>query len=65
MKTVYLANICLFKDSNRNTKKRCDIRSKLTIKTTERLLETALCSLWSKLPDKRNTNQLEQIKSGC
>ena len=29
-------NICLFKVNNRNTRKRCDISSKLEIKTTER-----------------------------
>ena len=30
------ANIYLFKVNNRNTRKRCDICSKLTIKTSER-----------------------------
>ena len=29
------ANICLFKDNNRNTTKRCEICSKLTLKTPE------------------------------
>ena len=29
------ANICLFKGNNRNTRKRCEICSKLTIKTSE------------------------------
>ena len=30
---LYLANICMFKVSNRNTTKKCEIYSKLTIKT--------------------------------
>ena len=30
------ANIYLFKVNNRNTRKRCEIRSKLTIKTPQR-----------------------------
>ena len=30
------ANICLLKVNNRNTRKRCEIYSKLTIKTSER-----------------------------
>ena len=29
-------NICLFKVNNRNTRKRCEIYSKLTIKASER-----------------------------
>ena len=29
------SNICLFKVSNRNTRKRCEIRSNVTIKTPE------------------------------
>ena len=32
----FLANICLFKVNNRNTRKRCEICSKLIIKTPER-----------------------------
>ena len=32
----YPANIYLFKVNNRNTRKRCEICSKLTIKTLER-----------------------------
>ena len=32
----YPANVYLFKFNNRNTRKRCEIRSKLTIKTPER-----------------------------
>ena len=32
----YQANICLFKVNNRNTRKRYEICSKLTIKTPER-----------------------------
>ena len=32
----YPANICLFQVNNRNTRKRCEICSKLTIKTLER-----------------------------
>ena len=32
----YPANICLFKVNNRNSRKRCEICSKLTIKTPER-----------------------------
>ena len=35
MRLNYLANIYLFKVSNRNTSKRCEICSKLTIKTSE------------------------------
>ena len=35
-KVQYPANIYLFKDNNRNTRKRCGIWSKLTIKTSER-----------------------------
>ena len=34
--SYYLANIYLFKVNNRNTRKRCEIFSKLTIKTLER-----------------------------
>ena len=34
---VYSANNYLFKDNNRNTRKRCEICSKLTTKTPERL----------------------------
>ena len=34
--SYYLANIYLFKVNNRNTSGRWEIRSKLTIKTTER-----------------------------
>ena len=30
------ANICLFKVNNRNTRKSCQIRSKITIQTPER-----------------------------
>ena len=33
---IYLADIYLFKISNRNTSTRCEICSKLTIKTPER-----------------------------
>ena len=33
---TYPANICLFKVNNRNIRKRCEIRPKLTIKTPER-----------------------------
>ena len=33
--TFYLANIYLFKVNNRNSRKRCEICSKLTLKTTE------------------------------
>ena len=33
----YPANIYLFKVKNRNTRKRCEVRSKLTIKTPDRL----------------------------
>ena len=36
-RTEYPANIYLFKVNNRNTRKRCEICSKLTIKTPERL----------------------------
>ena len=32
----YLANIYLFKRNNRNTRKKCEICSKLTIKTSKR-----------------------------
>ena len=32
----FLADICLLKFNNRNTRKRCEICSKLTIKTPER-----------------------------
>ena len=35
-KISYPANIYLFKVNNKNTRKRCKIRSKLTIKTPER-----------------------------
>ena len=35
--TMSPANIYLFKVNNRNTKRRCEICSKLTIKTPERL----------------------------
>ena len=35
MRLNYLANIYLFKVSNRNTSQRCEICSKLTIKTPE------------------------------
>ena len=34
--SVFPANIYLFKDNNRNSRKRCEICSKLTIKTPER-----------------------------
>ena len=34
--THYPANIYLFKVSNKNTRKMCEIYSKLTIKTSER-----------------------------
>ena len=34
--TQFLANICLFKINNRNNRKRCEICSKLTIKTPKR-----------------------------
>ena len=34
---IYPANIYLFKVKNRNTRKRCEVRSKLTIKTPDRL----------------------------
>ena len=43
------ANICLFKISNRNTRKRCKICSKLTIKTPERRHFLR----WFELPQKR------------
>ena len=33
--SYYLANIYLFKVNNRNTRKRCEVFSKLTIKTPE------------------------------
>ena len=33
---LYPANVYLFKVNNRNTRKRCEVRSKLTIKTPER-----------------------------
>ena len=33
--TTYAANIYLFKVNNRNTRKNCEICSKLTIKTPE------------------------------
>ena len=36
-------NICLFKDNNRNTRKRCEICSKLKIKTAERRQTSFLC----------------------
>ena len=35
LRTIYPANIYLFKDDNRNTRKRCEICSKLAIKTPE------------------------------
>ena len=34
---IFPAGICMFKVSNRNTRTRCEICSKLTIKTPERL----------------------------
>ena len=37
LKTTCPVNIYLFKVNNRNTKKRCEVCSKLTIKTPERL----------------------------
>ena len=39
----YLANIYLFKVNNRNTRKRCEMRSKLTIKTAERRGPSEIC----------------------
>ena len=36
LQSLCLANIFLFKVNNRNTRKRCEICSKLTIKTPER-----------------------------
>ena len=35
LQSITLANIYLFKFSNRNNRKRCQIRSRLTIKTPE------------------------------
>ena len=37
------SNICLSKGNNRNTRKRCEICSKLTIKTAERRQTSFLC----------------------
>ena len=39
MTTMYSANIYLFKVNNRNTRKRCKICSKLTIKTSISIVE--------------------------
>ena len=36
--SYYSANVCLFKANNRNTRKRCEICSKLKIKTPEKRL---------------------------
>ena len=41
----YSANIYLFKFSNRNTRKRCEICSKLIIKTPDDCIEVGLVSL--------------------
>ena len=43
--TDHPTNICLFKINNRNTKKRCEIYSKLTIKTPDVVLVFLLLTL--------------------
>ena len=49
--SVFPANIYLFKDNNRNSRKRCEICSKLTIKTLSNIFHTFFyclyCWLWT------------------
>ena len=52
--TGTVPNICLFKVNNRNTRKTCEICSKLTRKTPERRPEFAILSLYGEIRVREN-----------